>query len=196
MSISKRMRTAIALATLMASVPASAQMQPARPVGDVVADTTRPGSYVLGPGDRVRVIVFGEDRLSGEYTVTSNGEMSFPLIGNLRVTGLTVADVQVAIHDKLSAGYVKDPRVSAEVLSFRPYYVLGEVARPGQYPYVEGMTLEQAIATAGGFTYRAKRKELKLKPAQAMEAQKVKIKKEAGRSIRPGDTITVEERFF
>lgn len=196
MSIPKRLRTAMLLATLIASVPATAQTQPARPAGDMAADVQRPGSYVLGPGDRVRVIVFGEDRLSGEYTVTSSGEMSFPLIGNLRVTGLTVADVQVVIHDKLAAGYVKDPRVSAEVLSFRPYYVLGEVARPGQYPYVEGMTLEQAIATAGGFTYRAKRKELRLKPARAEDAQKIKIKKEAGRLIRPGDTITVEERFF
>jgi protein involved in polysaccharide export with SLBB domain len=155
-----------------------------------------PASYVLGPGDRVRTTVFGEDRLSGEYIVTSSGDISFPLIGNIHASGLSVADLQTMIRDKLSAGYLKDPRVTAEVLTFRPFYVLGEVARPGQYPYVDGLTMEQAIATAGGYTYRAKRSKIYLREPQTENEHELDIKKNPLRLVKPGDTIRVGERFF
>lgn len=165
--------------------------------GTATGDGVRaPASYVLGPGDRVRITVFGEDRLSGEYVITSTGELSFPLIGNMRVTGSSIADLQSMLRTKLSAGYLRDPRITAEVLIFRPFYVLGEVARPGQYPYVDGLTIQQAIATAGGYTYRAKRTKVYLRGPQKPDESMVDLKKEPLKAVGSGDTIRVGERFF
>lgn len=158
--------------------------------------TRAPDSYILGPGDRVRITVFGEDRLSGEYVVTSTGELSFPLIGNVAVKGSSIADLQSLLRTRLSAGYLKDPRITAEVLIFRPFYVLGEVARPGQYPYVDGLTIQQAIATAGGYTYRAKRTKVYLRGPQKQDESAVDLKKDPLKGVGPGDTIRVAERFF
>lgn len=155
-----------------------------------------PETYILGPGDRVKITVFGEDRLSGEYVVLTNGELSFPLIGNIHASGSTIADLQAALKTKLSAGYLKDPRVTAEVLIFRPFYVLGEVARPGQYPYVDGLTIQQAIATAGGYTYRAKRTKVYLRGPQKQNETEVNLKKTPLKEVGPGDTIRIGERFF
>lgn len=166
--------------------------QASAPAGASVA----PSTYVLGPGDRVRITVYGEDRLSGEYVITSTGELSFPLIGNVRVSGISVADLQALVRTRLASGYLNDPRVTAEMLTFRPFYVLGEVARPGQYPYVDGLTVQQAIATAGGYTYRAKRSLIYLRGPQQGSEQRVDLKKEPLKTVGPGDTIRIGERFF
>jgi polysaccharide export outer membrane protein len=164
--------------------------------GDGAGGAPTAQSYILGAGDRMRISVFGEDRLSGEFTVNNVGQLSFPLIGNIDATGKTLADVQATIHDRLANGYVNDPRVTAEFVNFRPYFVLGEVGRPGQFPYADGLTLRQAIAAAGGFTYRAKRSRVYItKPGSAAEEQ-VDLNTNSGRIIRPGEVIRIGERFF
>jgi protein involved in polysaccharide export with SLBB domain len=150
--------------------------------------------YVLGAGDKLRIIVFGEDNLTGEFVVAGNGGISFPLIGEIHAAGRTLADLRSDIERSLRGDYLKDPRVSAEVLTFRPYYILGEVAKPGEYPYRSRITVMNAIATAGGFTYRANHKYIFVKKANETTEHKVPLTDET--QIGPGDTARVSERYF
>jgi polysaccharide biosynthesis/export protein len=152
--------------------------------------------YLLGAGDKLRITVFGETDLTGEYSVMSGGDISFPLIGNVRASGRTVEQVQEAIRTKLAGGYVRDPRVSAEVLVYRPFFILGEVTKPGQYPYTVGLTVQQAVATAGGYTYRANKRVVYLKQEQDQAERKIAIDPGQPLAIQPGDTIRIAERFF
>src|SRR5450631_1325851 len=110
--------------------------------------------YLLASGDRVRVIVFGQDALSNSFSVDGAGNISMPLIGLVRAYGSTTADLAQTIEARLRAGYLRDPRVSVEVEAFRPFFVLGEVTTSGQYPFINGMTVQNAIAVAGGYTPR------------------------------------------
>lgn len=150
--------------------------------------------YLLGPGDKVRVTVYGEESLSGEFFVSGSGLMSLPLIGEIKVGGMTVGQFQTAVQDKLKDGYLKDPRVSAEVLTFRPFYILGEVEKPGTYPYTSGLTVLNAVATAGGFTYRADKKSVYIKRNGDTSENKGELKPST--LVSPGDTIRIGERFF
>lgn len=150
--------------------------------------------YLLGPGDKVRVTVYGEESLSGEFFVSGTGLMSLPLIGEIKVGGMTVGQFQTAVQDKLKDGYLKDPRVSAEVLTFRPFYILGEVEKPGTYPYTSGLTVLNAVATAGGFTYRADKKSVYIKRNGDTSENKGELKPST--LVSPGDTIRIGERFF
>lgn len=170
------------------AAPASADAPPAVQSGDATRD------YRLGPADKVRITVYGEETLTGEYSVTGSGSISFPLIGEVRATDRTLAQVREEIRAKLSDGYLREPRVSAEVLTFRPFYILGEVNRPGQYPYTDGLTVPKAVATAGGFTYRANKKKVYIKRGDqpAEEAQKLT----AETMVAPGDIIRIGERLF
>jgi polysaccharide export outer membrane protein len=114
------------------------------------------GSYHLGSGDQVRVITFGVDQLSGQFRVDDQGDISLPLAGNIHAAGLSPDELGASISKRLkSGGFVKEPSVSVEVLAYRPIFVLGEVNKPGQYPFQPGMTMLTAVAVAGGFTYRA-----------------------------------------
>jgi polysaccharide export outer membrane protein len=113
-------------------------------------------NYRLGAGDHVRILVFGQPDLSGEFQVDGSGNMAMPLIGNINADGLSAKQLEKAIADKLSPDYLKEPRVSAEVITYRPFYIVGEVKNPGNYPYTNGMTVINAVAMAGGFTYRAR----------------------------------------
>jgi polysaccharide export outer membrane protein len=151
--------------------------------------------YLLGAGDKVRITVYGEPNLTGEYNITTSGEISFPLIGNVKVVGQTIQQVQELLRNRLAGGYLLDPRVSAEVLTYRPYYILGEVGKPGQYPYAAGMTVQQAVATAGGFTYRANTRRAFVKRALDTSEHKVDLR-EGPIPVSPGDTIRIGERFF
>lgn len=162
-----------------------------------LVETGRVGldSYKLGPGDRLRITVFDEPTLTGEYIVTDNGSISFPLIGNVPAGQGSLRALQEGIRSRLAAGYVKDPRVSAEVLTYRPYYILGEVNRPGQYPFAVGLRIEQAVATAGGFTYRANTRKLFLRRADADAERTVDVRAQSV-IILPGDTIRVGERYL
>lgn len=151
--------------------------------------------YKLGPGDKVRVTVFGEEALSGEFIVANNGAVAVPLIGEVQAGGMTPSNFQIAVQEKLtSSGMVKSPRVSTDVISYRPYYILGEVSKPGQYPYAVGLTATKAVATAGGFTYRANNKVIYV--TREGTTREVPVSLTAASTIGPGDTIRIAERYF
>lgn len=151
--------------------------------------------YKLDSGDKVRVTVYGEQSINGEYSVGPNGDIAFPLIGNVIAKGHTIDELNGMISQKLASGYLLDPRVTIEVLSYRPYYILGEVSRPGQYPYASALSVDQAIATAGGYTYRASKSKVFVRRAGGAEEE---YKLEKGRPVwvNPGDTIRIGERYF
>lgn len=150
--------------------------------------------YELGSSDRLKVTVYGEPELSGEFVVDGQGFVSMPLIGDLNVEGLSVRGFQRLAEQKFAEGYLREPRVSAEVINYRPYYILGEVTRPGEYPYTSGLTVMNAIATAEGFTYRANKKYIMVKGVD--DNQEVRVELMPGSKVQPGDTIRVMERFF
>jgi polysaccharide export outer membrane protein len=150
--------------------------------------------YLLASGDRVRVIVFGQDSLSNSFSVDGAGNISMPLIGLVKAYGLTTADLGRAIEARLRAGYLRDPRVSVEVEAFRPFFVLGEVTTAGQYPFINGMTVQNAIAIAGGFTPRGAQDAVDI--TRIVEGQPATASVPLTFPLRPGDTITVRERFF
>lgn len=152
-------------------------------------------SYRLGSGDRVRVTVFGQPELTGEYAIDGGGQMSYPLIGQIRAGGLTAAELEKDLIGKLSPGYLKDPSVSVEVLTYRPFYIVGEVRTPGSYPFVNGMTVLNAVALAGGFTYRARESSFYLTRTDE-SGTKSKVNASPETAILPGDIITVRERYF
>ena len=168
---------------------ALAQEPPAPPAAESV-------EYTLAPGDRIRVSVYGEESLSGEYVISSSGNLLFPLVGNLPATEKTVEALQAALTAALADGYLKEPRVTIQVVAFRPFYILGEVARPGDYPVSTGLTLQQAVSQAGGFTYRANTRKIYIKHANEATERMIDLRKEAPPIVRAGDTIRVAERHF
>ncbi len=149
--------------------------------------------YVLGVGDKVRITTFGEDDLSGEFQVSSTGTISMPLINEIKAAGQTVSQVQAAIAAKLSEGYMKNPHVSIEVLSYRPFFIVGEVMKPGSYNYVNGMSVINAVALAGGYTYRADKDDIKVKHG-GPDAKEESANETT--QLVPGDVVNVPERFF
>ncbi len=150
--------------------------------------------YRLGSGDKIRIDVFGEDNLSGPFTVSGTGTLDFPLIGSIDVEDKTVGEVAELVRSRLQGAFLRQPRVAAEVLSYRPFYILGEVSKPGEYPYEAGMTVEKAIATAGGYTYRANQHRVVLRHTVDTTAHSISV--DAGAWVQPGDTIRIPERFF
>jgi protein involved in polysaccharide export with SLBB domain len=160
----------------------------------ISADTRDPG-YKLGANDRVRIIVFGQPTLTSEYVLDGDGVLSFPLIGNIPANGLTTSQLQQAIAAKLSPDYLVNPSVTAEVMTRRPFYVIGEVHKPGNYSYVTGMTALHAVAMAGGFTYRARKGDFYIKRLDK-DGQLVRLVAKPGILIQPGDTVEVRERMF
>jgi protein involved in polysaccharide export with SLBB domain len=182
------------IAPFLAAVMAACASEPL-PTGNAAFAVDTGHEYKLGPGDKVRVTVFGEEALSGEFIVANNGAVAVPLIGEVTAGGLTPSAFQIAIQEKLtSSGMVKSPRVSTDVISYRPYYILGEVTKPGQYPYAVGLTMTKAVATAGGFTYRANHKVIYV--TREGTTREVPISLTAASTVGPGDTIRVAERYF
>jgi protein involved in polysaccharide export with SLBB domain len=157
--------------------------------------TAPPADYRLGSGDDVRVTVFGQKDLTGIYTVDGAGMLAFPLIGAVKAGGLTVTQLQAEIAHKLSPDYIKDPSVAAEVLTHRPFYIVGEVQKPGSYPYVSGMSVINAVALAGGFTYRAKENSFYLDRREP-DGKRERVDATPDTSVEPGDVITVRERWW
>lgn len=149
----------------------------------------------LGPNDRVRITVFGQPTLTGEYTLDGNGVLAFPLIGNVPASGSTTAELQRAITAKLDPDYLRNPSVSAEVVTRRPFYVIGEVLKPGNYPYVTDMTAINAVAMAGGFTRRAKKNDFYIRRFDK-DGRMVRIEAKAETVLQAGDTLEVRERVF
>lgn len=149
--------------------------------------------YELGSGDRLRVIVFGEPDLSGEFDVGGSGVVALPLIGQVRAAGLSLSQFEDAVETKLRDGYLTSPRVSVEVMNYRPFYIYGEVSAPGQYPYTSGMTVLNAVAVAGGYTYRANQSEVYITRG---EGDEVEYPASQAVKVLPGDVVRVPERFF
>ena len=158
------------------------------------AEKLGPVEYHLGSSDRVRVIVYAEPSLSGEFYVSGNGKESLPLIGEIQAAGLTVKAFQDEIQNALKDGYLKDPRVSVEVLTYRPFYIMGEVDKPGQYPFTSDLTVMNAVATAGGFTYRANKGRVYIKHMGDQKERGYPLTSTA--PVSPGDTIRIGERLF
>ncbi len=150
--------------------------------------------YILGPGDKVRITVFEEEDLTGEFEVTTSGMISFPLIGQVRASGGTLTQLETVIAQLLLDGYLKSPRVNAEVLNYRPFFIEGEVQAPGQYPYVSAMTIREAVAIAGGYTYRAREDDALL--IRRLDANRQPTKVPVYTIVLPGDFIEIEERFL
>ncbi len=150
--------------------------------------------YKLGPNDRTRIIVFGQPSLTGEFVLDGNGVLAFPLVGNINASGMTPSELQATIAKKLDKDWVNNPSVSVEVSTRRPFYVVGEVQKPGSYPYVTDMNVLNAIATAGGETYRANMHEFWIKRKRDGRIVRVEANQES--TLQPGDTVIVRERYF
>lgn len=150
--------------------------------------------YRLGSGDKIRLNVFGEEMLSGEFAVDGSGMVSLPLVGEVEASGQTVREFQKTVEAVLRDGYLNDPRVSAEVANFRPYYILGEVNKPGTYPYSDGLTVMNAVAVAEGFSYRANQKMVFIR--RDGEEKEVQYPLTSTTRVRPGDTVRIAERLF
>lgn len=162
--------------------------------GDVNAASFLAQSYRLGPGDRIRVIVFQEPDLSGEFEVDSTGKVSLPLVEAIPAQGKTIDEFQNDVVRRLSDGYLVSPRVSTEILNYRPFYITGEVNRPGEYAYVAGMNILKAIAMAGGYTYRANENRVHMTRVNTQEELIVEPTPDV--IVMPGDFIRIPERFF
>jgi polysaccharide export outer membrane protein len=150
--------------------------------------------YHLDAGDRLRVVVYGQQDLSNSYAIDASGSITMPLIGQVPARGRTPSVLARQIAAKLRSGYIRDPSVAVEVESYRPFFILGEVAAPGQYPYVPNMTVESAVAIAGGFSPRAKRDVVTVTHTGASGSARYEVP--LGSSISPGDTVLVGERWF
>ena len=151
-------------------------------------------AYRLGSGDRIRLTVFREPTLSGEFQIGAQGKLPLAVAGEIDVAGLTTEQVARATEAKLGDGFLRDPRVSVEVLSYRPYFILGEVAQAGQYPYIPGLTVTSAVATARGYTPRSQRTVVFIR--RENEAAEIAYRATPDLRIYPGDTIRVAERWF
>jgi polysaccharide biosynthesis/export protein len=150
--------------------------------------------YTLDSGDRLRVVVYGQEGLTTSYSVDAGGNISMPLIGSVSARGLSPQQLAGQIAARLKQGYIREPHVAVEVEAYRPFFILGEVTYPGQYPYVANMSVETAVAIAGGFSPRAKRSAVEL--SRPYMGQVVKGTVPPQTMVRPGDTITVAERWF
>jgi polysaccharide export outer membrane protein len=177
----------VAMVSLASAGPAMAQA----PVPSPKAE--QDVSYTLDSGDRVRLMVFGQKELSGDFVVTGNGTLSLPLIGEVAVKGLTLRQTEAAIINKLQPDFLKNPRVSAEVINYRPFYIIGEVKNPGTYPYVNGMRIVNAVAIAGGYTYRANEREMRITRAKG-DGKPERVRPDT--LVLPGDVVEVTERYF
>ncbi|MFP8878510.1 MAG: polysaccharide biosynthesis/export family protein [Myxococcota bacterium] len=172
------------------TAPLGAKSLPGEPAASTPTPTR--SAYQLGSGDQLRVIVFGEEDLSGEFQVDDTGAVSIPLVGQVSAGGQTLRSFEAAVRARLSEGYLKDPRVSVQVLNYRPFYIIGEVEKGGEYPFVSGMHLLNAVAVAGGFTYRANTSKVFI--TRGGEELKFEVTPEL--RLEPGDVIRVPERFF
>lgn len=176
------------LAMAQASSSATPSTESASPIFNAEA------AYRLGSGDKLRITVYNEDTLSGEYEVDGSGVLALKLIGIIEAGGKTIPEITKMIEAKLKEGYLLNPSVAIEVLNYRPFYVLGEVKEPGKYAYVSGMTVLNAVALAGGYTYRAKQSRMLV--IRANDPSKKEEVADQNTVIMPGDIIRVPERFF
>lgn len=150
--------------------------------------------YTVDTGDRLRIIVFGQADLSNVYAIDASGRLSMPLIGQIEARGATTRDLEQRIAGRLRTGFLRDPQVTIEVDTYRPFFIMGEVTQNGQFAYVVGMTVQTAVAIAGGFTPRARQTTVEL--TRQVNGELIRATVPLHHPIRPGDTIRVFERWF
>ena len=151
--------------------------------------------YLLGPGDQIRIDVFNQANLSGEFPIDGAGSVAMPLVGQIAANKLTTHALEESIAEALTrGGFLVNPRVTVQVTQFRPYYILGEVGAPGAYPYSAGLTVRMAVASARGFTYRANTKRVYIQRSGQTEERLFELT--PATTVGPGDIIRVPERFF
>lgn len=193
--VTRLMVVAAALAGLLAGCSTETEELPLQP-GVVGApsfgETTE--VYRLSVGDRLAIKVFGQADLSGEFEIDSNGQISYPLLGQVPASGHTADELRGIIASDLNRDFIVDPRVSVEVLNFRPFFILGQVNAPGSYPYVNGLTVRQAVAVAGGFTRRARQADVIIVRDSADGMRRFRATLNA--RVLPDDTIEIERRLF
>lgn len=170
----------------------SSGFETAKALDTDLTDSKAPAT--LRVGDKVRVTVFGEDKLTGEYEIDGAGLVSLPLSGPDQAAGLTRTELQAELTDRLKRGYLRDPKVTVDLVSARPFYILGEVEKPGEYPYRSGLDIWRAMALAGGQTYRASTSEVAIQRAGYPEWRDYRLTSNI--LIDPGDVIRVPERWF
>ncbi len=191
MKHSKRVTfSGIALALALVTTGCASVSAPPHPL----FNTAQESAYTLDSGDRLRIVVFGQNNLSGNYTVDPSGIITLPLIGGVEVKDKTTFDIQKDIEARLRNGYLREPNVSVEIETYRPFFILGEVQTAGQYPYVAGMTAENAVAIANGFSPRAVEKSVII--ARKINGREVRATVPVTTPIKPGDVITIKERWF
>lgn len=171
--------------------PAVRQVTQYVPVREMPEQT---GPYTLDTGDKLRIVVFGQDTLSNTYSVDAAGQVTMPLIGAVQARDMTTASLGAAIRSRLASGYIREPSVAVEVDVYRPFFVLGEVTYPGQYPFVPHMTVENAVAIAGGFTPRATKSSVTI--TRKIHGVPQRFPLPLRYTLRPGDVVTVGERWF
>ncbi|EJN12909.1 periplasmic protein involved in polysaccharide export [Bradyrhizobium sp. YR681] len=180
-----------ALTNSFASSPAPMPVGYAAPMA---APMRYDASYHLDAGDKLRVVVYGQEGLTNSYSIDAGGSITMPLIGAVPARGRTPAGLAGEIAARLRNGYIREPSVAVEVESYRPFFILGEVSAPGQYPYVPNMTVESAVAIAGGFSPRAKRDVVTVTHTEGGGAMRAVVP--LGTPLAPGDTVYVGERWF
>ena len=181
------LRNSFAAAPRRAYAPAPAYAAAPMPVAHDTA-------YRLDAGDKLRVVVYGQEGLTNTYAIDPGGSITMPLIGSVPARGRTPAGLASEITGKLRNGYIRDPSVAVEIEAYRPFFILGEVAAPGQYPYVPNMSVESAVAIAGGFSPRARRDRVTLTHTDGSGSMRVVVP--MGTALSPGDTVLVGERWF
>jgi polysaccharide export outer membrane protein len=151
-------------------------------------------AYKLDAGDKLRVVVYGQEGLTNTYAIDAGGSITMPLIGSVPARGRTPAGLASEISGKLRNGYIRDPSVAVEIEAYRPFFILGEVAAPGQYPYVPNMSVESAVAIAGGFSPRAQRDRVTVTHTDSSGSMRIVVP--LGTALSPGDTVLVGERWI
>ncbi|MEA2909266.1 MAG: polysaccharide biosynthesis/export protein [Bradyrhizobium sp.] len=200
LALSGCIRTTAPVAQTQSDLDAMAYGQPYGMAPTVAAYAAAPmpvahdSAYRLGAGDRLRVVIYGQEGLTNTYAIDAGGSITMPLIGTVPARGRTPAGLAAEITGRLRQGYIREPSVAVEIEAYRPFFILGEVAAPGQYPYVPNMSVESAVAIAGGFSPRALRDRVTLTHTDGSGSRRVVVP--LGTAISPGDTVLVGERWF
>ena len=185
--LTARMFAVLAMTFLVAACAGRAGSLPVLPAVD-------DGPYQLGAGDRIRLVVFGQNELTGEYLVDDSGFITVPLIGPVNAEGLGVRELEDEIARKLEQGILVAPNTSVEIATYRPFYILGETKSPGQYDYVPRMTVLTAVSISGGFTFRADQDTVSI--TRQVDGQLSEFRADPLAYVQPGDVINVYERYF
>ena len=193
------LRNLLAVVIVCAAAFGAAAAQDARVQTASVAPMAVPAvvddeHYTLGSGDKLKITVYGEEDLGGEFAIDGSGHIQLPLVGQVKAAGLTVHQFVAEMTTALQNGYLKDPKVSAQVLNYRPFYIIGEVNKPGEYPYENGLTILRAVALAGGYTYRAN--DGKVYVRRVNDSDEKSMPADSRTRILPGDIVRVPERIF